>query len=78
MSYLELNLQTLTNLFSSMCTSSQIPQSVEDSIMLFREDPAYIFYLLDLVLSTQSLDIQIRAAIDFKNTVTLHWVVLAH
>lgn len=78
MSFIDLNLQTLNELFAALCTTGQIPHHVEESLMVFRADPGYLVCLLDLVLSTQNLDIQFRAAIEFKNTVVLHWVRSAH
>lgn len=78
MSFIDLNLQTLNELFAALCTTGQIPHHVEESLMVFRTDPGYLVCLLDLVLSTQNIDIQFRAAIEFKNTVVLHWVPSAH
>ena len=73
MSFLVLSLDNLDTLFKATCQPT-ISAQVEDNLMAFREDPAYIVLLLDLIGTTQDPGVQLRAAIEFKNTVHLHWV----
>lgn len=73
MSFLALSPDNLETLFRATCQAT-ISAQVEDNLMAFREDPSYLVLLLDLIGTTQDAGVQLRAAIEFKNTVLLHWV----
>ena len=48
----------------------------ETQLMLFKQDPCYLICLMEILADDKYKPIEIVAALEFKNTIKMHWVTL--